>query len=66
MCNHCNDTGSINNDNNLDCAYCDVAVERALFGVWLVENDLRYQVNESAAWAIYQYGKKQNEKLQSA
>ena len=34
--------------------------------IWLVENDLRYQVNEAAAWAIYQYGKKQNEKLQSA
>ncbi len=66
MCTHCNDTGSIGDTGYMDCAYCGVVVERALFGIWLVENDLRYQVNEGAAWAIYQYGKKQNEKLQSS
>lgn len=66
MCVKCNDTGSTNNDGYLDCVHCDSAMERAMFGVWLVESDLRSQVNESAAWVIYQYGKKQNEKLQSS
>jgi hypothetical protein len=58
MCTHCNDTGSLSKDleGDLDCAYCDIATERAALEAWAARTRLLYGT-ESSLWLIYQHGK---------
>ncbi|UOD28751.1 hypothetical protein INH39_25420 [Massilia violaceinigra] len=53
-CAHCNGTGSLSKDayGYLDCAYCDVAQERADF-----EADAPEQPTVVDLWLAYQRGK---------
>jgi hypothetical protein len=57
-CIHCADTGSLSKDleGDLDCPYCDVAIERVALEDWAARTRLLYG-SESSLWLIYQYGK---------
>lgn len=57
-CCHCNDTGSLSKDleGDLDCAHCDIAVERVALEKWAAQTRLMYG-SESSLWLIYQHGK---------
>lgn len=56
MCAHCNDTGSLSKDleGHLDCAYCDVAEQRAKFNRWAATVRER---GAAAMWIAFQHGR---------
>ena len=56
-CIHCKSTGSLSHsfDGQLDCAYCDTAIERADLEEWAKK--LGINIQKSDLWLIYIHGK---------
>jgi transcription elongation factor Elf1 len=56
-CPHCNDTGSLSKQTwgQLDCGYCDTALERMRVEAWA--RRVAPMVQQHDVWTIYQHGK---------
>lgn len=56
-CEHCNDTGSLSRDlhGDLDCPYCDIALERIAVKTWARRHTP--DCDPVDAWLLHQHGK---------